>query len=189
MTPLAIKNTCTNNPLPEKASPGSPYRNIYASEDILIPPGATRLIPTGIAVNIPDGYELQIRPDPSISLKTKLRIANAPGGKNSDDEIYIVVDNISRDYITVYWDGYRIQPMSKNIQAHTLDITGQHTHASGESEKNSNHGYYQIKKGDRIAQITLQKIEDIDWINTDMIIDDKVEKIKEITNIFKEGSP
>ena len=70
--------------------------DVYALEDITIAPGETKLIPIGIKVAIPAGYELQVRPKSGRSLKSKLRIANTPGTIDAGyrDEIGIIVDNI-----------------------------------------------------------------------------------------------
>lgn len=70
--------------------------DVYALEDITIAPGETKLIPTGLKVAIPAGYELQVRPKSGRCLKTKLRIANTPGTIDAGyrDEIGIIVDNI-----------------------------------------------------------------------------------------------
>ena len=70
--------------------------DIYLTEDVTIHPGETKLIPTGIKVALPLGYELQVRPKSGRSLKSKLRIGNAPGTIDAGyrDEIGIIVDNI-----------------------------------------------------------------------------------------------
>ena len=70
--------------------------DIYLTEDVTIHPGETVLIPTGIKVALPFGYELQVRPKSGRSLKSKLRIANTPGTIDAGyrDEIGIIVDNI-----------------------------------------------------------------------------------------------
>ena len=70
--------------------------DVYALEDITIAPGETKLIPIGIKVAIPAGYELQVRPKSGRCLKTKLRIANTPGTIDAGyrDEIGIIIDNI-----------------------------------------------------------------------------------------------
>lgn len=72
--------------------------DIYLTEDITIHPGETKLIPTGIKVAIPLGYELQVRPKSGRSLKSKLRIANTPGTIDAGyrDEICIIADNIDQ---------------------------------------------------------------------------------------------
>ena len=70
--------------------------DIYLTEDVTIHPGETVLIPTGIKVALPFGYELQVRPKSGRSLKSKLRIANTPGTIDAGyrDEIGIIADNI-----------------------------------------------------------------------------------------------
>ena len=70
--------------------------DIFALEDITIAPGETKLVPTGLKVAIPAGYELQVRPKSGRCLKTKLRIANTPGTIDAGyrDEIGVIIDNI-----------------------------------------------------------------------------------------------
>lgn len=70
--------------------------DVFALEDITIAPGETKLVPTGIKVAIPAGYELQVRPKSGRCLKTKLRVANTPGTIDAGyrDEIGIIIDNI-----------------------------------------------------------------------------------------------
>ena len=70
--------------------------DVYALEDITIAPGETKLVPTGIKVAIPSGYELQVRPKSGRCLKTKLRVANTPGTIDAGyrDEIGVIIDNI-----------------------------------------------------------------------------------------------
>ena len=72
--------------------------DIYLTEDVTIHPGETKLIPTGIKVAIPLGYELQVRPKSGRSLNSKLRIANTPGTIDAGyrDEICIIADNIDQ---------------------------------------------------------------------------------------------
>lgn len=71
--------------------------DVYALEDITLAPGEQKIIPIGIKVALPAGYELQVRPKSGISAKTKLRIANAPGTIDAGyrDEIGIIVENTS----------------------------------------------------------------------------------------------
>lgn len=70
--------------------------DVFATEEITINPGETKLIPLGIKCALPMGYELQVRPKSGRSLKSKLRIANAPGTVDAGyrDEIGVIVDNI-----------------------------------------------------------------------------------------------
>lgn len=69
--------------------------DVRANEDVTIRARETTLIPTGIFMAIPNGYEVQVRPRSGLSLKTKFRIANAPGTIDSDyrGELCIIGDN------------------------------------------------------------------------------------------------
>lgn len=81
--------------LPCYAKPGDSGMDIRANVPIKIEPKQTLLIPTGIYVGIPDGYEIQVRPRSGMSLKTKLRVANAPGTVDASyrGELCIIAEN------------------------------------------------------------------------------------------------
>lgn len=115
--------------------------DIYALEDITIKPGETTLLKTGIKVAVPYGYEIQVRPKSGISLKTKLRIANTPGTIDSGyrDEIGIIVENVEPPIKDITFD--------YNEEKKYLDIT---SILYGSS--------YTISKGQKIAQLVLNKI-------------------------------
>lgn len=70
--------------------------DVYALEDITLAPGEQKIIPIGIKVALPAGYELQVRPKSGVSAKTKLRVANAPGTIDAGyrDEIGVIVENV-----------------------------------------------------------------------------------------------
>ena len=70
--------------------------DVYALEDITLAPGEQKIIPIGIKVALPAGYELQVRPKSGISSKTKLRVANAPGTIDAGyrDEIGVIIENV-----------------------------------------------------------------------------------------------
>lgn len=70
--------------------------DVYALEDITLAPGEQKIVPIGIKVALPAGYELQVRPKSGLSSKTKLRIANAPGTIDAGyrDEIGIIIENV-----------------------------------------------------------------------------------------------
>lgn len=122
--------------IPEYATDGSAGFDLVAIEDVIISPGETKLIRTGLAFEIPPGYEMQIRPRSGISLRTKLRIANAPGTIDSDfrGEVAVIVEN------TI--DGYHAQ------DRYPMTIDG----GLYETETTQSDGAYNIRKGDRIAQ-------------------------------------
>ena len=70
--------------------------DFYAIEDVTINAGETKLIKTGIAMAIPSGYEVQVRPRSGMSLKTSFRVANAPGTIDADyrGECNVIGNNI-----------------------------------------------------------------------------------------------
>ena len=110
--------------------------DIYLTEDVTIHPGETKLIPTGIKVALPFGYELQVRPKSGRSLKSKLRIANTPGTIDAGyrDEIGIIVDNID--------------PVIRHAD---MDDTGRLCNVLWGSD-------ITLSKGEKIAQLVLSEV-------------------------------
>ena len=86
--------------LPRYISPGSSGLDLTAfvkdeSGEIVIAPGKIELVPTGIAVSIPEGYEGQVRPRSGLALKYGVTLVNTPGTIDSDyrGEIRIIMIN------------------------------------------------------------------------------------------------
>ena len=73
--------------------------DITVIEDVTINPGGTFLARTGLAFDIPRGFEIQIRPRSGASLNTKMRIANSPGTIDSDytGEVKLILENIAEN--------------------------------------------------------------------------------------------
>lgn len=74
-------------PLPEYQTAGSAGADLRADlggEALTLAPGQIRLVPTGLRVQIPDGYEMQIRPRSSLALKHGVTLPNTPGTIDSD---------------------------------------------------------------------------------------------------------
>ena len=81
-------------------------------EDMPILPGGRALVPTGLQVAIPDGYEAQIRPRSGLALKHGLLVANAPGTIDPDyrGEVMVLLMNLGSESFTVT-RGMRIAQM------------------------------------------------------------------------------
>ena len=81
--------------IPEYAHPTDAGADVFAVEETRLEPGETKIVKTGIAVAVPAGYEIQVRPRSGLSLKSGLRIANAPGTIDADyrGEIGIIMTN------------------------------------------------------------------------------------------------
>jgi dUTP pyrophosphatase len=78
--------------VPRYITPGASGFDLVAVEDVRLNPGETKLVKTGLSMDVGPGYELQIRPRSGLSLKTKFRVANSPGTVDSDfrGEIQVV---------------------------------------------------------------------------------------------------
>ena len=116
----------SNNPLPEYATLGSSGMDIRAfmEEPMVLQPSARVLVPTGLFVEIPLGYEIQIRPRSGLAIKQGITCLNTPGTIDADyrGEIKVILINLSSEPQT-------------------------------------------ILPSDRIAQMVLQKVEQIQWVS------------------------
>ncbi len=95
----------SNNPNPSYATEGSAGMDIRAfiSEDIVLKPSEIKLIPTGIYLEIPLGYEVQIRARSGLSLKHGIALANGIGTIDSDyrGEIGLIMINYGDEAFTI----------------------------------------------------------------------------------------
>jgi dUTP pyrophosphatase len=104
----------SNNPLPQYATAGSSGMDIRAfiTEDIVLQPLQRVLVATGLFVEIPNGYEAQIRPRSGLAIKQGITCLNAPGTIDADyrGEIKVILINLSNEIITIC-NGDRIAQM------------------------------------------------------------------------------
>jgi dUTP pyrophosphatase len=123
--------------LPAYETEGSSGMDLRAAVkgDVVISPGEIRLIPTGMAVSIPLGYEGQIRPRSGLALKNGIGMVNSPGTIDSDyrGEIGIIVINWGQKLFTIR-KGDRIAQMiiTKIYRAEILDVDDLDTTQRGE---------------------------------------------------------
>lgn len=107
-------------PLPQYMSSHAAGMDLCAAvaDEISLAPGERRLVPTGLAIALPDGYEAQVRPRSGLALKKGISVLNTPGTIDADyrGEVGIILINLSQDN-------------------------------------------FAIKRGDRIAQMVINKIE------------------------------
>jgi len=100
--------------LPQYMTEGSSGMDLFASleKEVTLEPGERRLIPTGISVAIPDGFEGQIRPRSGLAIQKGIGILNAPGTIDADyrGEIGVLLINLGREPFTIR-DGDRIAQM------------------------------------------------------------------------------
>lgn len=100
--------------LPAYATALSAGQDLVAAviEPIEIPPGGRALIPTGLAIALPDGYEAQIRPRSGLALKQGLTVLNSPGTIDADyrGEVQIILVNLGNEPVSIT-RGMRIAQM------------------------------------------------------------------------------
>ena len=113
----------SDNPLPKYARDGDAGMDICAAEDIHISPFNWKAISTGLFVEIPDGYEIQIRSRSGLAFKHGISVLNSPG----------TIDSGYRGEIKVIL-------------------------------KNSDHHRYDVKKGERIAQMVVSEFTKTSFI-------------------------
>lgn len=120
--------------LPEYATIGSAGMDIHAMLDevVTLHPGERRLIPTGLKIELPEGFEAQVRPRSGLALKYGVTVLNTPGTIDSDyrGEIGVVLINLGQED-------------------------------------------FEIKNGDRIAQMVVAPFAQVKW-NEVLILDNTV---------------
>ena len=186
----------SNAHLPFYAKPGDAGMDLVAAEETLLAPGETKLVPTGLKVAIPEGFEIQVRPRSGLSLHTPLRIPNSPGTIDAGfrDEICIIVTNTSTLFQKSAPDSSdspascdtptnsdspascdtptnSISSTSCDIPPSSISSVFSDAPTYSISEKGCKPGNYRILPGDRIAQIVLQRVPRIQWNEQDSVTD------------------
>tara|TARA_B100000459_G_C8459875_1_gene149518 strand:+ start:116 stop:556 length:441 start_codon:yes stop_codon:yes gene_type:complete len=114
MTKILIKRLSKEVSLPKYETSGSSGMDLAANIDanINIDPGKTAIIPTGLALSIPKGFEVQIRPRSGLAAKQKISVLNTPGTIDADyrGEIKIILINLGQETFKVE-KGLRIAQM------------------------------------------------------------------------------
>lgn len=92
-------------PLPAPASPGSSGADLRAAleEDLVLRPGERALVPTGLVLEIPQGFEGQVRPRSGLALEHGVTVANAPGTIDSDyrGEVKVILVHLGDAPVTL----------------------------------------------------------------------------------------
>lgn len=111
-------------PLPEYQTAGSSGMDLRAAvqQPMVLEPNTVGLVPTGLRVAIPQGYEIQVRPRSGLALKFGISVLNAPG----------TIDSDYRGPLNIILCNFGSEP-------------------------------FEIRRGDRIAQMVLAKVERLEW--------------------------
>lgn len=99
--PVLVKRLPGNEdlPLPAYATDGAAGMDVVSAEDVELAPGARHAVATGLAIAIPAGYEVQVRPRSGLALKHGVTVANAPGTIDSDyrGEVKAILINLGAE--------------------------------------------------------------------------------------------
>lgn len=118
---------CSKHALPQYATPLSAGLDLRANldEPIVLNSLERKLIPTGLFIELPEGYEAQIRPRSGLAIKHGISLVNSPGTIDADyrGEIGVIVINLSKDAFTIN-DGERICQMviAKHERAEWIEV-------------------------------------------------------------------
>ncbi len=113
---IYFKRLRANHPVsvPQYMTAGASGMDLFASlgQEVTLEPGERRLIPTGISVAIPEGFEGQIRPRSGLAIQKGIAVVNGPGTIDSDyrGEIGVLLINFGKEPFTVH-NGERIGQM------------------------------------------------------------------------------
>jgi len=114
MTKILIKRLSKEVSLPKYETSGSSGMDLaaYINNSINLESGKSQIIPTGISVAIPEGFEIQIRPRSGLAAKNKISVLNTPGTIDADyrGEIKVILINLG-DNTFVIEKGVRIAQM------------------------------------------------------------------------------
>ena len=85
--------------LPAYATEGAAGMDVLAAEDVVLAPGARHAVATGLAVAIPHGFEIQVRPRSGLALKHGITVPNTPGTIDSDyrGELKVILINLGSE--------------------------------------------------------------------------------------------
>ena len=140
MASVAVKRLPHNTdlPLPEYESVAAAGMNLPAAieSDLIITPGERVLVPTGLALALPEGFEAQIRPRSGLALRNGVTVINTPGTVDADyrGEVKVILVNFgNRDFIIQR--GMRIAQMviTPVLQVSLMDVDVLPKTARGES--------------------------------------------------------
>lgn len=103
--PVMVKRLPGNDdlPLPVYATAGAAGMDVVAAEDVDLVPGARHAVATGLAMAIPAGFEIQVRPRSGLALKHGVTVPNTPGTIDSDyrGELKVIMINLGAETFSI----------------------------------------------------------------------------------------
>ena len=147
--------------VPTKAHAYDAGFDLFADEDITLEYGETKVIQTNIAIELPDGYMADVRPRSGLTLNTSLRVHYGTVDATYRGSIGIICENANYkedfEYTELLQNMAKAETTLDFLQKGKIAIEKWHSMA------------YHIKKGDKIAQLVIQKIPDVELFETDVL--------------------
>ena len=146
MASITVKviNT-SSNPLPAYATQGSSGMDIRASleADLTLQPMERTLVPTGLFIELPEGYEVQVRPRSGLAVKQGITCLNTPGTIDADyrGEIKVILINLSQEPQVIHHGDRIAQLVLQQVdrinwqEAATLEVTSRNAGGFGHTGK------------------------------------------------------
>ena len=108
--PVLIQRLDLGLPLPERAHPGDAGADLFAAADVELAPGQRAVVPTGVAIALPDGYAAFVHPRSGLAARYGVTIVNAPGTVDAGyrGEIRVTLLNTDADTPVRFQRGDRI---------------------------------------------------------------------------------
>jgi len=134
--------------LPKYATDGAAGMDVLSAEDVTIAPGARHAVATGLAVAIPEGFEIQVRPRSGLALKHGISVPNTPGTIDSDyrGELKVILINHGGEAFAIH-RGDRVAQLvlAPVTQARWVVVAELDETARGEGGFGSTGGVFNLK--------------------------------------------
>jgi dUTP pyrophosphatase len=95
--PVPVRRIDPDLPLPSYAHPGDAGADLMAAADVEIPPGGRALVPTGIAIALPEGYVGLVHPRSGLAVRLGVTVLNAPGTVDAGYRGEILINLVNHD--------------------------------------------------------------------------------------------
>jgi len=134
-------------PLPAYATEGAAGMDVVSAEDVTLAPGARHAVATGLAMAIPEGYEIQVRPRSGLALKHGISVPNTPGTIDSDyrGELKVILINLGPEPFAIQ-RGDRVAQLvlAPVVQAAWVEVAELDTTERGEGGFGSTGGHAKL---------------------------------------------
>lgn len=155
---VGFKRLTPDAVIPTKAHPQDSGFDLVASADVIIEPGETAVVPTGIAVQLPAGYEATVRPRSGVTSKTKLRVAYGTVDQGYGGEVGVIVDNVG---LPSFYLNETYMTIGLEFEHGPLLLGGGRAEEQGGTEQANT---YLIRKGDKLAQLVITRLPDVEAV-------------------------